>query len=265
MPQFARPGDTMNAGVSVTNTAKASGSLVIDGVLGGGLAFVEDGKQVPTASLNEPVDQLTKAYRFPMIVTSAADGTMKFGARIGSASDAFQVPLAVRSNAVMESVVTTGATKDAAQIPLDVAAATPTDAGGLDISLASTLLPDMIEPIRASLRDDDAYGVAVPGRIDVAADGILIAKRYRQTPPAQLSDALAKDVASLRVLRAADGGVGEWPGAKDSAPVPERVHGDRARTRVVGRFGRRCTRARRAAAGAAAHARQSHATLSGLH
>jgi uncharacterized protein YfaS (alpha-2-macroglobulin family) len=218
MPQFARPGDTMNAGVSVTNTAKAGGTLAIDGVLGGGLAFVENGKQVATASLSEPVDQLTKAYRFPMIVTSAVDGTMKFGARLGGASDAFEVPLAVRTNAVMESVVTTGATKDAAQVPLDVAAGTPTDAGGLDISLASTLLPDMVEPVRASLRDDDAYGVAVASRIDVAADGILIAKRYRQTPPAQLADALAKDVASLRGLRAADGGVGEWPGAKDSAP-----------------------------------------------
>jgi hypothetical protein len=218
MPQFARPGDTMNAGVSVTNTAKAGGSLDIAGVLGGGLAFVANGKQFSSTALSEPVDQLTKAYRFPIVVTSAADGTMKFSARLGSASDAFQVPLSVRSNAVMESVVTTGATKDAAQIPLDVAAATPTDAGGLDVSFASTLLPDMVEPVRASLQGDAGYGVDVSSRIDVAADAILIAKRYRQTPPAQLGTAMAKDVLALQGLRATDGGVAEWPGGKDSAP-----------------------------------------------
>ncbi len=218
MPQFARPGDTMGAGVSVTNTAKAAGTLAIDGVLGGGLAFVENGKNVQTASLSQPVDALTKAYRFPMIVTSPQDGSMKFGARLGGASDAFEVPLAVRTNGVMESVVTTGATKDAAQIPLEVAAGVPNDAGGLNVTLASTLLPDMIEPVRASLESDDAYGVAVASRINVAADAMLIAERYRQTPPPALARAVAAGLASLRSLRAADGGVAEWPGAKESAP-----------------------------------------------
>ena len=77
----------------------------------------------------------------------------------------------------------------------------------------------MIEPVRASLRDDDAYGVAVASRIDVAADGILFAKRYRQTAASrQLSNALAEVSPPCACCAPPDGGVGEWPGAKHSAP-----------------------------------------------
>jgi uncharacterized protein YfaS (alpha-2-macroglobulin family) len=218
LPQFARPGDAMNAGVSVTNTAKGTGTLSISGVLGGGLAFAEAGKTAQTTSLEEPVATLTKAYRFPMIVTSAHDGRMRFGVKLGAAADAFEVPLPVRTTDVLESVVQTGATADAATIPLVVDPATPTDAGGLDLGLSSTLIADVVEPVRAALADDSAYGESVASRIGVAADAILLARRYQQTPPASLATSIGKDVAALRALRAADGGIAEWPGSSSSDP-----------------------------------------------
>ena len=215
-PQFARPGDTMNAGVSVTNTAKGTGTIDIAGTLGGGLAFAGDKTTSPTASLSQPIEALTKAYRFPMIVTGTQDGTMRFAAKLGAASDAFEVPLPVRTTDVMESVVTTGTTASSATVPLTVAVELPNDAGGLDATLASTLLPDVLEPVRSSLQDDDAYGMSVASRIGVAGDAVLLAKQYRQQPAAAVTTALAKALTALRALRGPDGGVAAWPGAKSS-------------------------------------------------
>ena len=82
---FARPGDTMNAGVSVTNTAKATGTLDIQGVLSGGLAFVENGQQVPTASLSQPVDATDQGLSLPDDRdVRRRTVRMKFGVELGT-------------------------------------------------------------------------------------------------------------------------------------------------------------------------------------
>ncbi len=217
LPQFARPGDRFSAGVSVTNVAQAAGSVSVAGTLAGGLAFLQGERSVASATLESPIEALTQGYRFDVRVDGADDAKVAFRTQLGANADAFEVPLPIRSTDLLESVVATGATADRAQIPLNVASDARTDLGGLDATLASTLLPYASEAIRAALTGELPFGTEVAARVAVASDAIALEKRTGRTSdlPA-LRSALARNLASLRALALADGGFAAWPGATRS-------------------------------------------------
>ena len=218
LPQFARPGDTFDGGVSIANTAKASGTLGLRGVLSGGLAFAQASGRDPKVSAQEPAPAAVGAYRFPIVVTSPAQGTVQFGASLAGANDAFAIPLPVRTSDVLESVVATGATTGQASVPVVVDAAVPRDAGGLDVDVASSIVPNVAEPIRRAVADDTAFGDSLVARIDVAADAVLLAHLYRRAPAADVEAALARGLALLLGQRTPDGGIAPWPNAQASDP-----------------------------------------------
>ncbi|MBV9104234.1 MAG: alpha-2-macroglobulin family protein [Candidatus Eremiobacteraeota bacterium] len=216
-PQFARPGDTLDGGVSVTNTAKAAGTLRIAGSVSGGLTFSNNGTLSPSASLDTDAPQGVAAYRFGMRVTSPAQGRMEFRTALAGNTDAFAVPFLVRTSDVLESVVDTGVTRDRVAIPLSVSTSVPNDAGGLDAELASTIVPNVAEAVRQALDDDSGFGWSVVSRLDVAADGLLLARTYRQPQSSEQRQAVTSAIALLTTL-ANDGGIAEWPGATSSEP-----------------------------------------------
>ena len=226
VPQFARPGDTFNAGVAVTNAAGATGgTIAITGLLTPPLAFIVNAKPVPATSFSAPIEAITKAYRFPMTAAAPGISNATFTAkRVGgdsTASDGFSIPVPVIDRAVMESVVSTGVTSaKTTSVPLDVAPGTPADTGGLQVVLANSLIPDAIVAANAAFADDDRVAIGSAGRLTVAADVLrLTALTNTGGPVAQARAAAASAPAFLATQQRADGGFASYPGAEEQRPV----------------------------------------------
>ncbi|HEX3466878.1 MAG TPA: alpha-2-macroglobulin family protein, partial [Candidatus Elarobacter sp.] len=217
IPQFARPGDQFDAGVEVTNGTGASGSLRVDASLTGPLAFLVNGKPVASTTLETPLDTITKAYRFTMVAQGTGTSTATVKVRGAGTGDAFAIPVPVTDTDVSESVAQTGTTNDRASIPLDVAAGTPRDAGGLDLSLASSLLPELTVAAQSALLGDDRLALSSASRLDVAADVLLLAGRTGDDTSKTRARAVA-ELGTLRGLARGDGGFAAYWQEQGSDP-----------------------------------------------
>jgi len=205
VPQFARPGDRFDAGIAVTNGTGATGNLHIDGALIGPLAFLVNDKPVQTTSLDAPLDRITKAYRFPMTASGTGTATATFKVHGADTSDAFAIPVPVRDLDVAESVVQTGTTDASASVGVNVTADTPRDAGGLDLALASSLIPEVTVAARDALKGDERLALSAAGRLAIASDLVILAKR-NGTDEKLARDRAAVELGTLHDLRRADGG-----------------------------------------------------------
>jgi uncharacterized protein YfaS (alpha-2-macroglobulin family) len=219
LPQFARSGDELSLGLAVTNTSDKQGQLKIQGNLGEGLNF--DKSRTPkTLEDKLTLDSGTTAFRYPITVTDAADSTVRFAIQLDRLQDAFSLPLKVRGATITEQVVESGVTESQAVIPLEVSRQVDRSAGGLDISIASTLIPEIQAPARRVF-DPDRLALLEPiaSQLLIAADLQLLGQAYGQSfaqfdPPEQASQALAQ----LVKLQRADGGFGFWSRAERSDP-----------------------------------------------
>jgi uncharacterized protein YfaS (alpha-2-macroglobulin family) len=225
IPQFARPGDRFSAGAAVTNAAGATGgTIAIVGSLTPPLSFLVDAKPVPATTFSAPIEQITRAYRFAMMAggpgTSTATFTAQNAGAGSSASDGFAIPVSVIDRAVMESVVTTGvATDGTTNLPLDIAAGTPTDTGGVQLVLANSLIPDALVAANAVFADEDRVAIAAAGRLIVAADILRLTALTNTVGPTDEARARAATaLAFLATLQRPDGGFASYPGAKGSDP-----------------------------------------------
>lgn len=214
VPQFIRPGDSMQAGLTVTNTTGAKGTLAILASLAGPLVFQEKGASTQTTTLSASAQDGTAAYRFPMTATGVGLARLTFKSALGSIADAFEVPLEVRPPlSVMEQVVDSGVTPANASIPLFVDPRTVNDAGGLEINLASTLLPEVIVPAQKTLDNTDLpFLEPVASRLSVAASLNALSRQYGKAvggfdPAASAAQSLAQ----LQRLQQADGGFSWLP------------------------------------------------------
>ena len=205
LPQFARPGDRFDGGLALTNGTRVPGNVRIDADLTGPLAFFIDGKSSATTSLDAALEGGTKAYRFPIVATGTGEATATVKARGATASDAFAVPLPVRDETVSEAVVQTGATTGAAAVGLDVASDTPTDSGGLQVLLASSLVPDVVVAAHDALQGDERVATAAAARLAVASDLALLAARAGRDAASARTRA-GQELATLRGLQRASGG-----------------------------------------------------------
>ncbi|HEY0614692.1 MAG TPA: Ig-like domain-containing protein, partial [Candidatus Elarobacter sp.] len=205
MPQFARPGDRFEGGLSVTNGTGASGTLHVDAALAGPLAFLVNDKPAPSASLDAQLEGVTKAYRFPVVTTGTGDATVTVRVRGAGTGDAFAIPLPVRGLDVLESVVQTGTTQSRASVGLNVAAETPRDAGGLDVLLASSLIPEVAVAADKALEGDERLTISAAARLAIASDLVLLAQRTGGETAKPRARALV-EIGILDGLRRADGG-----------------------------------------------------------
>ncbi len=103
-------------------------------------------------------------------------------------------------------------------IPLNVAAGTPVDAGGLQLVLANSLIPDALVAAQSVFADQGRVAIAAAGRLTVAADVLHLSALTNATLPAEARTIAATDLAFLATLQRPDGGFASYPGAKDSDP-----------------------------------------------
>lgn len=221
LPQFVRPGDRFNGGVAVTNTTGQGGNMQIQGAVSGNLAFA-DSKTANQLSDRVFVPSLeTRAYRFPMEASDIGEGKVRFVMQLNNrAGDAFEVPLPVKQLPVTESVVETGTTDTQVQIPLNVNDTVVPNVGGLQINLASTLIPEIAAPAR-DVFDDDILPFLEPAasQLAIASNLQILGKKYGQAfaefnPTQQAAIALEH----FQKLQQPDGGFASYPGLQQSDP-----------------------------------------------
>ncbi|MGB2925852.1 MAG: alpha-2-macroglobulin family protein, partial [Limnothrix sp.] len=216
LPQFARVGDRLDGGVLVTNATGEAGKLNIEANVLGAMEFGKGNKQRQT--LKTKIDNSTEAYRFPLVATQAGTATFKFTTqKDGGVSDALEIPLEVKQLAVSEQAIATGIlTEDEVQIPLKIDNEIVNDQGGLTVTVASTLIPELTAPARASFDNDDfPFLEPAASRLAIAANLAILKERYGQAfkdfdSATEASDALA-DLAQLQLP---SGGFGSFPGDK---------------------------------------------------
>lgn len=164
LPQFARPGDRMNLGVSVLAPNPSGNGLDLALQLDGALQFATGNPTQTTLSTTVPSG--IQAYRFPVVAGTPAPSTFGARATIGSASDAFKMPLPILDRATTESVVDAGAARGDSNITVDGA-----HAGTYTISLANSVVPEL-RPQGEALLGDDSIGTAsdLASRVIVASE-----------------------------------------------------------------------------------------------
>ncbi len=213
LPQFARPGDRFSLGVALTDVAKARGDAQIAATLSGPLAFASGGQR---AEVKQSIDALNASVRFDVVSTGIGTATVGIDSTLGGNRDAFAVPLVASAEDIMETVATSGATRDAqTDVPLDVPTYAAGEQGGLDLTLANTLLGEVAAPLDALDRTRPPFAYGIASRIAIASDALLLAAQTGKTQAAEKRRAtLDGDVAALEALALPDGSFAPWPGAK---------------------------------------------------
>lgn len=214
LPQFARTGDTLFGGVAATNTTGASGTLSLDGMLGGALRFAA----VDPAAVHaqNQMETGTRAFRFGMTAGSGARATMGFRGNLGGTSDAFSLPFEIRNAAINESIAQSGATQDSVTLPMAF-----DGSGMLGVWLGSSVIPQIVAPGEQLLQQTDPlpFAETAASRLGTAAALKELAAATGQRSSIDLGNEARADVATLARSQTPDGGIGWWAGANQSDPV----------------------------------------------
>ncbi|WP_293135275.1 alpha-2-macroglobulin [Okeania sp. SIO3I5] len=219
LPQFARIGDKFEGGIAVTNNTGKKGSLKINGEVTQNILFAKNSQTTETLRTN--ADSGTNAYRFPMEAKQPGEAKMLFTTDLNNTNtDGLEVTLPVQSLAASETVVESGKTDSQVQIPLNITENVMPDVGGLEISLASTLIPEITAPAKTVLEKEQLpFLEPVASQLAIASNLEILAEKYEQAfvdfnPEQQAKLALEK----LEKLQLPDGGFAYYPGRKDSNP-----------------------------------------------
>ncbi|HEY9805796.1 MAG TPA: alpha-2-macroglobulin family protein, partial [Candidatus Obscuribacterales bacterium] len=199
LPQFARPGDRLEAGLAVTNNTGQAGNLAIAGTLQGNLQFTSGNRGTQAQNLQAQLGTGTQAYRFPITATNSGTTQVRFTAALNGNADSFEVPLEVKPLEITEQVVETGATNDKqVKIPLNVDRKVVPGTGGLEVSLASTLIPAITAPAQQVLEEEQLpFLEPAASQLAIAASIQTLSQKYNQPVanfdlPRQANQALAQ-------------------------------------------------------------------------
>ncbi|MEB3829998.1 alpha-2-macroglobulin family protein [Phormidium sp. CCY1219] len=219
LPQFVRPGDRFSGGVAVTNTTGTQGRLEIEAAVSNNLEFAKDSST--NQRLQAKAGEGTSAYRFPIEASQIGAGKVRVVTQLNDrAADAFEVPLSVQQLPVSESVVETGTTEERVSIPLNVNQTVVHNVGGLQIDLASTLIPEITAPARKVLAEDTLpFLEPAASQLTIASNLQVLGNKYGQAfsqfdPPQQAAIALER----FAQLQQPDGGFAYYPGMERSDP-----------------------------------------------
>lgn len=219
LPQFARVGDRLEGGVMVTNTTGSKGRLNIEAQLQGVMEFAQGNKQRQTQTAE--IGNNTEVYRFPMVANAAGTAIYKVATQKNGAADAVEVPLDVKQLAVKEQAIATGILTEAeVKIPLNIDRQVVPNQGGLTVTVASTLIPELTAPAQDTFNDDDfPFLEPTASQLLIAANLEILKQRYSQASEnfdiqAEASQALTH----LSQLQLASGGFATFPGDDTSDP-----------------------------------------------
>ncbi|MDX2100169.1 MAG: alpha-2-macroglobulin [Leptolyngbyaceae cyanobacterium bins.59] len=220
LPQFARPGDRIQAGLSVTNATNQSGNLSVLGEVKGSIQFEENNQTSQQKSLQTDLTSGTQAYRFPLVATEPGEAIVKFTTATGTGQDAFEVPLPIKPLEITEQVVEVGATTNKAQIPLNIDRNVVPNAGGLDVTISSTLMPAITAPVQQLLEEEQLpFLEPAASQLTIAASLQQLSQQYRQAiAKFDVAQQTTQAIERLQKLQRDDGGFSSWPNQPESDP-----------------------------------------------
>ncbi|MBV8117071.1 MAG: alpha-2-macroglobulin family protein, partial [Candidatus Eremiobacteraeota bacterium] len=214
LPQFARPGDAFDAGVSLANQTGGTGALELVMRLTGALAFAAGDAHVQTAK--EQATTGMQAYRFRVVAGTPAPSSFEVSSTLGTQRDAFTVPFIVSDAAVTDSVIESGAAAKNTQatIPINL------DRGGwVTLTLANSVVGQFGVPADQMMArdllpfaDETASGLIVASAVRALRDPYRLKVQF--DPAAQA----AGNLATLLTFQRGDGGFGETLSVRDSDP-----------------------------------------------
>ncbi len=219
LPQFARVGDRLEGGVLVTNTTGSKGKIQIQAQVDGAMEFGKGRKQRQT--LKEDIGNNSQAFRLPLVATEAGTATLKFTTQKGRDADSFEVPLEVKALSVREQAIATGIlTEDETTIPLKIDGEMLRDQGGLTLTFASTLIPELTAPAKETFYNSDfPFLEPTASRLTIAANLAILQERYGQAFENFDIQAEARQALDdLAQLQLPSGGFGSFP--SDETPDP---------------------------------------------
>ena len=212
LPQFARPGDRFDLGVSIANQTGAGGALDLILKLTGALSFAQGDPSTNRAT--EQTETGVQAFRFPVVVGTPAPTAFQANAALGAHGDAFSVPFSASDRAITDSVIETGATRGEASIPIALESG-----GSLQITLANSVVPQFAVPAERVMTGD-----ALP-LADESASRLIVASAlqrlrgpYRLTLAFDPAGAIAANLQQLLSFQRGDGGFGGFTNASESDP-----------------------------------------------
>ncbi|MDQ2680001.1 MAG: Ig-like domain-containing protein, partial [Candidatus Eremiobacteraeota bacterium] len=210
LPQFARPGDIIDAGLSALNVTGKNAMISLSAKLSGALRFVANQKQ--TLDVRTSVSPGMNALRYPMLVDNGSLAQVEFRTLLGSQTDAFAFPLELRSQAITEQTIDAGSTGDAASIPIDLRSG-----GVLRLTLASSILPQITVPAEMILAKDSLpFAESQASRLTILSALSVLARSGKAEPVIDSSHRIADALSALAGLQRADGGFAAWDGAPNS-------------------------------------------------
>lgn len=231
LPRLARVGDTVEAGVvvhapsgkikEVEVTASATGPLRLQG------------ETRRTVSLPEGKP---REVRFRYLAEGSGEAVLRFGVTGGGEQDAVEQRLPVTIPTQMEAVAIAGETKDLAREQLSAPNGARPDVGGLEVTMASTVLGGYGEAMRQLV--DYPYGCLeqlssrlvpfvalrelhgvfkLPWRPEAVRGwvGEQTIARWGTTDPDEVA---GKTVKAIEALQRHDGGYGYWSSDSCSSP-----------------------------------------------
>ena len=218
LPQFSRPGDKILGGVAVTNTTGNTGTVDITGELKGGIKFSAANQTSQT--IKRRLQPGTEAYQFPMVVQEAGMTQVRFTTEFNNQSDAFEVPLEVKPYTVTEQAVETGAITEKTIIPINVSRNMMREIGSLDISVSSTLIPQITAPAKVIFRQTETpFLEPNVNQLMIAANLKQLGEKYNQAfPELNLDQKASEAIEKITQLQAEDGGMSAYPGQAISHP-----------------------------------------------
>ncbi|MEA5537835.1 MG2 domain-containing protein [Limnoraphis robusta Tam1] len=219
LPQFARPGDKILAGVSVTNNTGNKGMIDIKADVAGGVKLSPGNAN--TQSIKRPLQAGTQAYYFPVLVQDVGTSQVKFQTAFDGKTDGFEVPLEVKPVLVTEQVIESGTTTNSLNIPINVSRDTVRDTGGLYISLASTLIPQITAPAKQIFNQTDLpFLEPAASQLLIASNLQQLSQKYGQNfSELNLNAQAQKSLEQIFQLQQNDGGLAVYPEQKTSNPL----------------------------------------------
>jgi alpha-2-macroglobulin len=211
LPQFARPGDRFDAGLSVVNQTGTGGALDLVLQLTGALAFangIATGQRV-----SEQAGTGVQAWRFPVIAGTPSPTTFAVSSTLGEQHDAFKVPFEVVNRSSTESVIESGATSTTATVPIALSE------GWLQMTLANSVIPQFAVPSNQMMIDDALpFADDAASRLQIASALQTLRQPYRLRLDFDPSAQIAASLQQLYAFQRDDGGLGEFAQARESDP-----------------------------------------------
>ncbi len=212
LPQFARPGDHFDLGISIANQTGAAGPLDLVLKLTGALSFAAGDPR--TQQPAERAATGVQAFRFPVTVGTPAPSTLDARAMLSTHGDAFSVPFTARERESADSVIESGATRGGVSIPIAL-----TSGGTLQVTLANSIVPQFVTPSeRVMTVDSLPLADESASRLAIASALRRLREPYRLKLAFDPDAEISTNLTQLLSYERGDGGFGAYVNAKESDP-----------------------------------------------